>query len=111
MRPLRVVHQQTSLGDLQDIYQYLRDRGTSAAVSRGYVRRLRATCEGIGKAPNGGRPRDDLQPGLRTWSFERRATIAYTIRAGEVLVGNVFYAGRDIDALFARRSSRHEDLD
>ena len=50
--------------------------------------------------PRGGRPRDDLEPGLRTVPFERSAVIAYRVESDSVLILNVFYGRRDYEALY-----------
>jgi toxin ParE1/3/4 len=46
------------------------------------------------------RPRDDLAPGLRTVPFERSAVIAYIVEGGAVQITNIFYGGRDYEALY-----------
>lgn len=53
----------------------------------------------IGDAPFGGRARDDPEPGLRTVPFERSAVIACHV-GKTVVVMNVFYGGRDYEALY-----------
>jgi toxin ParE1/3/4 len=44
--------------------------------------------------------RDDLKPGLRTVPFEHSAVIAYTVEDRRVRITNIFYGGRDYEALF-----------
>lgn len=56
-------------------------------------------CQRIGDVTLVGRPRDDLFPGLRTVPFEKRAVIAYLVEAEAVVITNVFYGGRDHEAL------------
>jgi len=53
----------------------------------------------IGNAPHGGRSRDDIMPGLRTVPFEHSAVIAYIVDDGLVCIVNIFYGGRDYEAL------------
>ena len=106
MRPHDVIYLDGSTGDLQNIYIFIRDRTGSASVAGGYLMRLQATCDRIGENPHAGRPRDDLQPGLRTWSFERRAVIAYHVVGSRVLISHVFYAGRDLVSLFVKERLR-----
>ncbi|MGX7706196.1 type II toxin-antitoxin system RelE/ParE family toxin [Methylobacterium sp. Gmos1] len=77
-------------------------------TARGFVRRIRDRCKRIGDAPHGGRPRDDLEPGLRTVPIERSAVIAYRVEPDRVLVTNGFYGGRDIEALFLDRGPDDE---
>jgi toxin ParE1/3/4 len=64
------------------------------------VRRIREHCQRIGIVPLGGIARDDLQPGLRTVPFEHSAVIAYVVESEQVVVTNVFYGGRDYEALY-----------
>lgn len=58
-----------------------------------------ARCRRIGSVPHGGRPRDDLVPGLRTVPFEHGAVIAYLVLSS-VEIANVFYGGRDYEMLY-----------
>ena len=73
---------------------FLATVGLSIAVIGQQARALR-----IGDAPHGGRSRDDLAPGLRTVPFEASAVIAYRVGAA-VEIANVFYGGRDYEALY-----------
>jgi toxin ParE1/3/4 len=70
-----------------------------------FVQRIRARCERIGDVPHGGRPRDDLAPGLRTVPFERSAVIAYMFEDHQVRVTNVLYGGRAYEALYGSGDS------
>lgn len=109
MRQLEVRYRKSAANDLADIYFYLRDRGAGAQIAEAYIARIRAACRRIRDAPEGGRPRDDLVSGLRTWSFERRAVIADRIEGRFVRIVNVFYGGRDLEALYGRRSGQEEE--
>ena len=108
MRRLEVRYQDSASEDLQDIYLYLVSRGVSVSSARAYVMRIRESCSRIGDAAEGGRRRNDLAPGLRTWAFERRAVITYRIEEDVVIVENVFYGGRDIDAIYAKQLRRDD---
>lgn len=74
---------------------------------KGFVQRIKDRCERIGDAPHGGRPRDDLEPGLRTVPFERSAMIVYRVERDRVRITNIFYGGQDFEALF--RDGRPDD--
>lgn len=100
MKRLRVEFQTSARDDLTDIFEYILLKSSSEAIAEGYVGRLLAACTRIGMAPEAGRPRGDLEPGLRTWSFERRATIAYRIVGDAVQVARIFYGGRDSEMPF-----------
>lgn len=56
-------------------------------------------CDRIGDAPHGGRPRDDLEPGLRSGPFEPSAVIADRVDSDRVRITHGFYGGRDLEAL------------
>ncbi|MFY9290186.1 MAG: type II toxin-antitoxin system RelE/ParE family toxin [Methylorubrum rhodinum] len=107
MRRLRVELQPEALRDLADIFRIVLHVSQNVPTAQGFVKRIRDRCQRIGDAPRGGRPRDDLEPGLRTVPFENTAVIAYRIEPGRVLVTNVFYGGRDFEALY--RSDSGED--
>ena len=99
MRRLSVVYRPAAIADAEDIYRYIIRKGGSARVAMAFVRRIRARCLRIGDAPWSGRPREDLAVGLRTIAFERVAVIAYRVSDDRIVVTNIFYGGRDIDAL------------
>lgn len=86
--------------DLLDIFRTVLRLSQSVATARGFVQRIKDRCERIGDAPHGGRPRDDLEPGLRMVPFEHTAVIVYRVEAKRVRVTNVFYGGRDFEALY-----------
>lgn len=102
MQQLEVQLLASALGDLGDIHSHVLLGSGSDAVAERFVDRLLATCERIGLAPWGGTLRDDLAPGLRTTTFERRILIVYRIEPELVDVVNLFYKGRDVDAHFKR---------
>jgi toxin ParE1/3/4 len=100
MRQLKVGYRPEALDDLAEIFQFIRRSSGSRAIAEAFVRRIKARCEHIGTAPLIGRGRDDLAPGLRTVPFERSAVIAYKIEGGRVRISNVFYGGRDYEAIY-----------
>lgn len=100
MKRLPVAYRPEAREDLAAVFRTVLDVSRSADVAERFVRRIFERCERIGDAPHGGRPRDDLEPGLRTVPFERSAVIAYRVEAEWVLVVNVFYGGRDFEALY-----------
>ncbi len=100
MRRVKVGYRPEAIADLQEVYRRVAVRSQSHTVARGFVGRIMARCRRIGDAPNGGRPRDDLEPGLRTVPFERSAVIAYINEGNRVRITNVFYGGRNYEALY-----------
>lgn len=88
--------------DLADIFDRVLQASQNPVIAEGYVRRIRARCDRIGNVPYSGRPRDDLLRGLRIVPFEKRAVVAYTIVDDVVWITNIFYGGRDYEALYRR---------
>lgn len=100
MRRSKVRYRAEATEDLEDVYRAVLEGSGSTETALGFVRRLRARCRVIGNLPYGGRLRDDLAPGLRTIGFERRAVIGYVVESDCVRITNVFYGGRDFEALY-----------
>lgn len=102
MLRLEVRYRPEAIDDLESVFLSVLQASQSSRVATGVVQRIRLRCESIGDAPRGGRPRDDLYPGLRTVPFERTAVIAYLVEESCVRVTNIFYGGRDYEALYRR---------
>jgi toxin ParE1/3/4 len=86
--------------DLTAIYDYIAEQSGSPERAIGYLRRIREWCDRLKEFPESGRARDDLRPGVRIITFERRVVIAYTILpSGSVEIGRVLYGGRDYEAI------------
>ena len=109
MRRLEVRFRPEALDDLEDIYRLVYRASLSPAVAEGFVKRIRERCRRISGVPLGGRQRDDLEPGLRAVPFERRAVIAYKVETDCVRITNIFYGGRDYEALYRRQSAEEND--
>jgi toxin ParE1/3/4 len=99
IRRLEVEYRQSARDDLADIFSFLVENGASPDVALKFVFRIEDRCKKIGDAPRGGRPRDDLRPGLRTVPFEHSAVVAYVIEQDVVWIINIFYGGRDFETL------------
>ncbi|MDO1581471.1 type II toxin-antitoxin system RelE/ParE family toxin [Rhizobium oryzicola] len=100
MQRLPVNYRAAALSDLQEIYLIVLEISHNSVTARGFVERIMARCLRIGAAPKGGRKREDLHPDLYTVPFERKAVIAYVIRHDAVEITNIFYGGRDYEALY-----------
>jgi len=108
MRRAKVTLRPEALADLKAIYRSIALASQSHAVASGFIGRILGRCRRIGDVPHGGRPRNDLQPGLRTVPFERSAVIVY--RVGKTVdIVNVFYGGRDYEAAYRRHDESTED--
>ena len=93
----KVTFRPAARADLKRIYNYIADNAGSARAGS-YLERIVGCCETLRNFPERGTRRDDLQPGLRTMGFERRATIAFRVLQAEVEIVRVLYGGRDLDA-------------
>jgi toxin ParE1/3/4 len=100
MRRLEVAFGERASESLAQIVHFILMNGGGIDVAERFVVRIQARCERIGDVPLGGRPRDDLSPGLRTVPFEDRAVIAYVVRGEQVVITDIFYGGRDYEALY-----------
>ncbi len=96
---LAVVLSEAAIADLEAIAAYILESGGSESVANGFIDRIRERCQSIGNAPRGGRLREGIMQGLRTVPFEHSAVIAYVIEGDSVFIVNVFYGGRDFEAL------------
>lgn len=99
MRRANVNYRPQAIADLQGIYRVIAEASQSDGVAAGFVQRIMARCRKIGHAPNGGRPRDDLEPGLRNRAVRTHGHIAYRV-TDNVEITKVFYGGRDYEALY-----------
>ncbi|RWP39416.1 MAG: type II toxin-antitoxin system RelE/ParE family toxin [Mesorhizobium sp.] len=96
---LAVVLSEEAIADLEAMAAYLLESSGSKNIADGFVDRIKQRCQSIGNAPRGGRSRDDIAPGLRTVPFEHSAIIAYVVDDDLVRIVNIFYGGRDYEAL------------
>lgn len=94
-----VVFSPEAQDDLRQLTFYIAERsGTARAIA--YLDRIEAWCSGLRDFPERGARRDDLWPGLRTTSFERRVTVAFTVTPRRVTILRVLYGGRNLEAAF-----------
>ena len=105
MRRAEVIYRPEAAADLRQILAAIAELSGSDIVARRYVDRIIARCDKIGDAPQSGRSRDDLSPGLRIVPFERTAVIAYRV-TDIVEISNVFYRGRDYETLYRPNDNR-----
>jgi len=73
------------------------------AIANNYLDRIHAACVALAEFPERGRSRDDILPGLRTITMERRVTIAHRLRKTRVEIVTIAYAGRDFARELRRR--------
>jgi len=103
MKRYKVDYTERARAQLLDLYRYIAGEA-DPHVARAFVRRIESQCERLDVFPMRGTPRDDLMPGLRTLSFERRVVIGYLIEGDAVWIVGVSYGGRDLSGVFERSS-------
>lgn len=86
--------------DLFDIYDWIAERA-DPETAYAYTSRIEGRCETLSAFPKRGTPRGDLEPGLRSITFERRVLIAYRVEKDRVLILRLIRTARDIAAQFA----------
>jgi toxin ParE1/3/4 len=82
------------------LFRYIA-REANPDIADSYVGAIVAYCEKLADFPERGTPRDDIRSGLRTLSFRRRVTIAYSFDGTGVTILGIFYGGQDFAALMA----------
>ena len=107
---MRVTFRPQARSDFRTIFRMVLDRSQDVATARRFTQRIKDRCERIGDAPYAGRPRDDLEVGLRTIAFERSAVIAYTIDQDRVRIDSIFYGGRDIAGFYDAEGETGESV-
>ena len=110
MRRLRVRYRPEAYADLENIFRFVVRISSNQITAEHFVKRIKARCDRIGNVPYGGRPRDDLEPGLRTVPFESSAVVAYKVEDNCVRITNIFYGGRDYEAFYLGHE-RQDDED
>ena len=96
----KVVVRPDARADLKSIFDWI-ERAAGPEQALNYVRRIRVQYLSLVDFPNRGTSRGDLAPGVRTWSFEGRATIAYTVQEDAVVILRILHKGRDIGRVFS----------
>lgn len=71
----------------------------SVVTARRFVSAIMTHCEGILQFPLAGRARDDIRPGLRTTTFQKRTLVAYEVDEPEdevvINILGVFHGGQE----------------
>jgi toxin ParE1/3/4 len=94
-----MIFAEAAKADLDDIFAWIADRA-GLEVALAYTSRIEHFCREMMPFPQRGTSRDDIRPGLRTLGFERRATIAFTVKGDELIILRILYAGRSLDLAF-----------
>jgi toxin ParE1/3/4 len=100
-----VVYTPRAQAHLIAIYDHIADNA-GPEIARDYTRRLELTCQQLACFPARGTPRDDIRPGMRTTSYQRRAVIVFSIEGAAVVIHGVFHGGRSVEAAFDSDATR-----
>ncbi len=95
----KVVFSEQAWQDAEEIYDWIADKA-DPATAQGYIDRIIEHCEALRDFPNRGTPREELAAGLRTTTFERKATIAYLVEGPTVRILRVLHHARDLGNVF-----------
>ena len=90
-----------AIKDLEGIYGYITDKSGFPERAWSYVEKLQQKCRELETAPLRGQQRDDLMHNLRIVAIDKKAVAAFIVDEEKraVLVLNIFYGGRDYEAL------------
>ena len=90
-----------AIKDLEAIYGYIADKSGFSERAWAYVEKLRQKCDEMETAPLRGQQRDDLMQNMRVAPIDKKAVVAFIVDEEKraVLVLNIFYGGRDYEAL------------
>lgn len=95
---LDLVYLPLAEADLDAIDDWIAERADPHTAFT-YVSRIQGACHALTDFPGRGTPHDDLEPGLRSIAFRRRATIYYRVTEAVEIV-RVLYAGMDPERAF-----------
>ncbi|MBA2918196.1 MULTISPECIES: type II toxin-antitoxin system RelE/ParE family toxin [Sphingomonas] len=97
---MKVSFSEDASDDLSELGIWIAERA-GRATAEVYLARLRASCLKLSDFPRHGTPRNDIEWGLRTITFERRILIVYRVEKERVLILRLIRTARDIAAQFA----------
>lgn len=73
---------------------------SSAQIAARYTSAIADECESLSTLPSRGTRRDDIRPGLRTFGFRKRVTIAFEVTSDVVTILGIFYGGQNFEPVF-----------
>ncbi len=101
MDTYRVYFMPDAIKDLENIYLYIIEQSGFPDRAWNYMERLKSKCQELETFPIRGQLRNDLMDGLRIYPLDNNAVAAFFVNEADVTVHvlNVFYGGRDYEAL------------
>ncbi len=103
MGTYRVYFMPDAINDLEDIYLYIVERSGFPDRAWNYMEKLKLKCQELETFPIRGQLRNDLMDGLRIYPLDNKAVAAFLVNERDLAIQvlNVFYGGRDYEALFS----------
>lgn len=99
--PLDLVYRPDAKEDLENIFRHIALESPERAFA--FVNLIRDRCALLQVVPALGPARPQLGAGLRIYPIRRRVVVVYLIGDATIEIVRVFYGGRNIEALLARR--------
>lgn len=94
MKQYQVIFAPEARDDLFAIYDWIA-AAASPDTALSYIERIETYCLGFTHAAERGTRRDDVRPDLRIVGFERRVTIAFSVKDDRVTILRIFYGRRN----------------
>ncbi len=106
MKQYKVYFMPDAQSDLKDIYSYIARKSKLPEVAMAYLKKLQQKCEDLSHFPERGAKRDDIRKNLRIMALEKNAMAAFEISKEKqaVVILNIFYGGRDYEAIMTKNS-------
>jgi len=91
-----------AIKDLEEIYLYIAEQSGFPERAWNYMERLKFKCQELETFPLRGQLRNELMNGLRIYPLDDKAVAAFLVDETDLTVQvlNIFYGGRDYEALF-----------
>jgi toxin ParE1/3/4 len=83
--------------DLESIYRFIAQDSPTRAF--GFVEKILRRCDLLRDAPEQGRARPDLKPGLRVIPYGRSVVITYRLTGDTIEILRIFYGGQDYETI------------
>jgi len=92
-----------AINDLEQIYNYIAEQSGFRKRAWLYMEKLYHKCQEFRTAPIRGQQRNDLMDGLRIYPLDKRSVAAFLVDEKNLTVKilNIFYGGRDYEALLS----------
>jgi plasmid stabilization system protein ParE len=94
----RVVFASEAREQLVALYHYIAS-AASPEIAASYTNGIVEQCESLAMFPLRGTARDAIRPGLRTFGFKRRVTIAFDVSGDLVTILGIFYGGQNFESV------------